>query len=129
MGNFPSTVIVFSSDFMILCLYFTERVGETMPEESSGEVTVMAQLLSENSTTTPRTAVVHNRYAATGARIATSTAIVTSPSAVVTSGPSVQDSERMPGQVYPPIPFTMDRLLGKPFHISLFLFPFAVLWI
>lgn len=122
---FFTTIIVISISVIVLSVFiishlrniFTrrklKRVGETMPEESSGEVTVMAQLLSENSTTTPRTAVVHNRYAATGARIATSTAIVTSPSAVVTSGPSVQDSERMPGQVYPPIPFTMDRLLEQ----------------
>ncbi|XP_071526832.1 uncharacterized protein wgn [Panulirus ornatus] len=89
------------------------RVCDAVPGENSGELTVMEHLLpAVPSTSTNRAVIAMNR---TGISYVRSVSITPVPSSSTTtnSGVMVVDSERTNGHVYPPIPFTMDRLLEQ----------------
>ncbi|XP_053653299.1 uncharacterized protein [Cherax quadricarinatus] len=106
------TIIVFSHLRNVINRRKLKRECDTVPEENSGELTVMEHLLpSLPAASTNRPNVATNRAGVTYVR--PSAMSVPLSFTTTASGVIVLDSEHTSGHVYPPIPFTMDRLLEQ----------------
>ncbi|XP_068204332.1 uncharacterized protein wgn [Palaemon carinicauda] len=95
-----------------------KRINDEAPVENNSEVAVMAQLLPATHGTTRLSSGTFsvNRGAPSGTRCTNHLPVntVSIPSTPTTArGQAVTESEHATGQMYPPIPFTMDRLLEQ----------------
>ncbi|XP_045602329.1 uncharacterized protein wgn [Procambarus clarkii] len=91
-----------------------KRVNDTVAEENNGEMRVMEHLLpSHPAALTSRSTVTTRRAGVTYVRSSATTPPVPPASTTTAGEVAVLDSEQISGHVYPPIPFTMDRLLEQ----------------